>query len=390
MPSTLTWLDTSDHDRRRALDVIDLFAVRDTVDELGLAGIRDAWADRLAPGTSTVQTRARYFLFVPWIYQYVRRDAYRPDRAAQRARKCELQLIEAIASTDTEGVPIGARAGQGLKRLPSTIYWAGLGRLGIRLWQGSQAAFHRALPDLGPGAWHPHLPAWPEGFLETSVLALEPNEAHFLREQVRSHAPGSLLQFLMDGDVGPDGADFPWEHPLRAQMGAELANWVDHVEAFAVLMHGAALLYNRMLSERLGDWGALDADERVQHFGELLQVWSDDVETWRTSAGDWDRPEFWRLTRKASPRIPSSAKNFSEAWIEAVLAARRPLDLLDDARARELVELREVRLKRSRSRLRHREQLERWGGSSGAARMNYRWNITQRIVLDVQEGLAHA
>jgi len=53
MTSTFTWLDTSEHDRRRALDVADLFAVRDTVDELGLAGVRDAWADRLAPGTRT-------------------------------------------------------------------------------------------------------------------------------------------------------------------------------------------------------------------------------------------------------------------------------------------------------------------------------------------------
>ena len=32
MSSSLTWLDTSAHDRRRALDVIDLFAIRDTAD----------------------------------------------------------------------------------------------------------------------------------------------------------------------------------------------------------------------------------------------------------------------------------------------------------------------------------------------------------------------
>lgn len=390
MPSTLTWLDTSDHDRRRALDVIDLFAVRDTVDELGLAGIRDAWADRLVPGTSTIQTRARYFLFVPWIYQYVRRDNYQPAGAPLRARKRELELIEAIASTDTEGVPIGARAGKGLKRLPSAIYWAGLGRLGIRLWQGSQAAFHRALPDLGPEVWHPHLPPYPDGFLEGSVLALENAEAHFLREQVRVHAPGSLLQFLMDSDADPEGADFPWEHPLRAQMGGDLSNWIDHIEAFAVLMHGAALLYNRMLAERLGDWSAHDAGERVEHFGKELTEWSDDVEAWRSSAGEWDRLEFWRMTREVNRNLPASAQNFSEVWIERVLASRRPLDLLDDDTARDLVEQREVRLKRNRSRLRHREQLERWGGSSGAARMNYRWNVTQRLVRDVQEGLARA
>ncbi len=68
MPSTFAWLVASEHDRRRALDVIHLFRLRDTRDQLGIAGIRDAWADLLAPGTSTIQTRPRYFFFVPWIY----------------------------------------------------------------------------------------------------------------------------------------------------------------------------------------------------------------------------------------------------------------------------------------------------------------------------------
>ncbi len=33
LPSTLTWLDYSERDRRRALDVIDLFRESGTVDE---------------------------------------------------------------------------------------------------------------------------------------------------------------------------------------------------------------------------------------------------------------------------------------------------------------------------------------------------------------------
>ena len=43
--SSLTWLDYSEHDRRKALDVIDLFGERDTRDELGLGTIRDGFAD---------------------------------------------------------------------------------------------------------------------------------------------------------------------------------------------------------------------------------------------------------------------------------------------------------------------------------------------------------
>ena len=59
MASTFTWLDYSEQERRRALDVISLFKLQDTRDELGLASIRDAFADRFFPGTSTIQTRVR-------------------------------------------------------------------------------------------------------------------------------------------------------------------------------------------------------------------------------------------------------------------------------------------------------------------------------------------
>ena len=50
------------------LDVVDLFREKGTVDELGLGPIRDAFADRLFPGTSTLQSRTRYWLLIPWLY----------------------------------------------------------------------------------------------------------------------------------------------------------------------------------------------------------------------------------------------------------------------------------------------------------------------------------
>ena len=45
----------------------------DTRDELGIGSVRDAFADMLFPGTSTIMTRARYFLLVPWTYQRLER-----------------------------------------------------------------------------------------------------------------------------------------------------------------------------------------------------------------------------------------------------------------------------------------------------------------------------
>jgi len=67
--SFLSWLDFSEAERRKMIEIVTLFNERDTRDELGLAIIRDGFADLFFPGTTTLQTRARYFFFVPWLYR---------------------------------------------------------------------------------------------------------------------------------------------------------------------------------------------------------------------------------------------------------------------------------------------------------------------------------
>jgi hypothetical protein len=57
--SAFAWLDYSERERRKMLDVVDLFRERDTRDELGLGSVRAAFADLLLPGTSTIMTRTR-------------------------------------------------------------------------------------------------------------------------------------------------------------------------------------------------------------------------------------------------------------------------------------------------------------------------------------------
>lgn len=63
--STVAWLDTSADEQRRVRDLIALFEETESRDELGIDQIRDVLSDVLFPGTSVLQTRARYFLLVP-------------------------------------------------------------------------------------------------------------------------------------------------------------------------------------------------------------------------------------------------------------------------------------------------------------------------------------
>ena len=68
-PAVLAWLDYSEADQRRARDIVAMFSQAESRDELGLGQIRDALSDALFPGTSVLLTRARYLLFVPWLYR---------------------------------------------------------------------------------------------------------------------------------------------------------------------------------------------------------------------------------------------------------------------------------------------------------------------------------
>jgi Family of unknown function (DUF6361) len=46
MMSAFVWLDYSERERRKMLDVVDLFREHDTRDELGVGSVRDAFAGK--------------------------------------------------------------------------------------------------------------------------------------------------------------------------------------------------------------------------------------------------------------------------------------------------------------------------------------------------------
>lgn len=91
--SAFVWLDYSERERRKMLDVVDLFREHDTRDELGVGSVRDAFADMLFPGASTIMTRARYFSSRPLDVSEARKAAhqirsYSVERAARGAEPC--------------------------------------------------------------------------------------------------------------------------------------------------------------------------------------------------------------------------------------------------------------------------------------------------------------
>ena len=211
--SSLAWIDFDEAERQRAQRIMALFQERETRDELGLGAIRDSIADHLFPGTSTIQTRLRYMLFIPWLYRALEKREVPEAQLRAEARDTEIQLADALkAGGESNGI-IGRDAGPRLQRLPSSVYWAGLGAWGVRVFPGSLDSLFVTLRGRGrsrgasggedalagaqaPAVWNPALPQMPGDLLERAVFRLSTDEAQFLIDRLVVSQPTALLTML--------------------------------------------------------------------------------------------------------------------------------------------------------------------------------------------------
>ena len=401
MASTFTWLDHSEHERRQMLDVIDLFRERDTRDELGLGTIRDAFADLFFPATSTIQTRARYFFFIPWMYVELERKHSPSASVADQVRKYETRLIDALVEAgETDGV-LGSVAGKSLQRLPSNIYWQGLGILRIRTFPGSQPQYYRSLDrfyllkgrqtrdDDGEPAggmlqanWHPGLPEPPGDFPHKASLKLTRMEARYLQERITARAPDSLFRFLAERGREVEELDFPWQHPQSAEFPARCQEQLHYARNFSEAMHGASLLYNLMLAELVAN------DEWVSDYKAAMKEWAELVGARRGEVLAWDRVRFWQIVGSQGARVSRGTRQFVEGWVDLLLSEESLKRVASGKPAQALIRERERGLKKSLARLDNRRALELWSGAAGTAQLNFRWRIAQRILKDVYQGLS--
>ena len=130
---SLGWIDFSNDERNKVLNVIHLLDEPVAVDELGIGAVRDAFADLFFPGTSTVQTRAKYFLIVPYVLMEAGSGKYGSDlntilrRVDNEERNCRDILIK----TSNDGVIGSLVTKSWVLRTPSSIYWNGIKQIGI-------------------------------------------------------------------------------------------------------------------------------------------------------------------------------------------------------------------------------------------------------------------
>lgn len=393
--STLTWLDSSDRERRATLELVSALSEPGTLDELGIGRIRDTIADTLFPGTSTVQTRARYFLFLPWIMQKIEEGSSRSPN--ERARYMQLELCNALGVShgSGEGV-IGREAGAALRRWPLDIYWAGLRRWGIRRYPGSLSAYFAKLRQPGSrratngangtseygegdalGNWA-ELPPPPAGFPEGASFALTVEDAKFIRDRIELSAPHSYLAHILRTGVVVE-SDFPWVHPAADTASPSVRDWLQDARLFSLVHRGGMLLYNLTLAELVGD------DEGVDRHSRNLKGWSQDMTVAENDLANWDMDSMWKRLRRVNPRLPVTTMDFVKRWYSIACSSRASLS--DNSEARVLIRNRERVLKGRRARLTYPEARDSRRGYPASGRLTFRWGQVRQITSDVLTAL---
>ena len=268
MASAFGWLDTDNEQRKKMLEVVDLFKDEGTVDDLGIGSIRDALSDSLFPGTSVLHTRLRYVLFIPWLMKLASERKGSPADMSGEFRNLEYQLIGSLIDGG-EGIGvIGNTARKNLKRMPSSMYWAALGSWNILTGDYSLEGYFRRQYDYrqlskrtvqtdDPGSRElipsagldPLLPPPSPGLLKSVSFALTPEEEPYLSDKIAVSTSGSMLSWLIHNQPS-NSPQYVWQLDNLNDAPEPLQALVDHARRFHTTIHGATLVYNLLLARK--------------------------------------------------------------------------------------------------------------------------------------------
>ncbi len=406
----LGWVDFSHEARKQALDALSTLTEKGAVDELGIGVIRDAFADKLFPGTSTIQTRAKYFALVPCCVRFALEKGKGPLREELRnlEKKCCRQMWDNCGH-DSDARVIGRRnlnLGDWVQRTPSEIYWAGLRVLGILRADMSRGLWlahaERSRQEAGETEDHPtlrqegieddeetRLAGWmgdwrlPRNIYQAFSCAyaakelspdLTQEEAIFLRKRIfaEEETKTSLMAWCLENGA-PDGLGDAYAveeelspfgrfaQGIRHRVPAAMEEWLDLACAFNRLVFPARVLYNKIL-----DVPGVKADSLWQRVEPQIPAWMENI----------DLAEIFR-------RAGVSPLTYLARFLTDLQAAFLKRDFLH---AEKLIREREIAIKRrKRAKLLHPEKVEP-GTWVGGGWLDYRLDNAGRILRDIEDG----
>ena len=257
----LGWIDFSPEDRDKVFDVLDLLSEQGALDELGISSVRDKFSDRLFPGTSTVQTRAKYFFIVPYILKDLNLSGesdygkLKDVMLYNKEKECARQLLDKDATVKGIIGKINIGEGKDIYRTPSAIYWAGLCRYGIITTgepldeclnkiaeqnKKNESADFLNISDL-----------YTKGWMNDISMNLTYEEGQFLKKQIISNCEDSLLAFILKEDLYEvlDCKNFEDLKSMKDKFPEKIRNDYCSALAFSEFIFPLKVIYNFAVSD---------------------------------------------------------------------------------------------------------------------------------------------
>jgi len=400
------WLDYSPLHHDKVMQVMDMFKETGVIDELGLGTIRDTLSDYFFPGTSTIQTRAKYFLLIPWMIREVEKQG-RPGSFLEDLQREEIFFTKLLYGTSGSSGVIGATLpGANPKRKPSSIYWNGLKRYGILRFRGSIRDYKNHLEYLArkksrlrkdlildenkkplddsdvtylaqDNLWS-SMPQPPPDWRTSLTIGLEYEEAKYLMEKIISSSDKSLWAFMLK-HCAQEAASFSSIDDFLAVPGLpdHLRTLITMASDFNSIMQGAVLRYNYLIQLKR-------ESDKVEPLAEQWDRYLTGMRAFQWSR--WQTEDLWLKC----PNTRQPARTFVSNWI-----AFAKMPVFPEQQADALIVERERKLKGlSRARLTNiaaAQKQESYTGMSlsdqGLRYLNYRWPVTRTFLIDINAGL---
>lgn len=296
----LGWIDFSKTERNKIMSVFDLLGEKGVLDELGISSIRDVYSNLFFPGTSTIQTRAKYFLIVPYAFKDLeynnQLDYFKLKKTFDNTEEdCGRRFFQ--NNPDEDGV-IGKRSLQSNKwvqRTPSNIYWAGLRKYGIFNAKMSITEYIKLISiqkqnknnsfNLGnrndnneskddknaDSTSNLHLlniPTYNRNWFDKLDINLTFDEGQFLKNQIIETCKGSMFAFILRNDMWEvlDIDSFSDLKSIIYKFPEDIQENYKKASAFSEFNYILRIIYNLIVSDNknekaIKEFGSIDFEE---------------------------------------------------------------------------------------------------------------------------------
>lgn len=392
----LGWIDFSKSERNKVLSVLELLSEQGTLDELGIAPIRDGFSELFFPGTTTIQTRAKYFFIIPYALRDL--ELGKETNPAKAMRELD-QIEQDCGKTFLKNNPgidgiIGSRAlasGGWVKQAPSRIYWAALRKYGfflngeltlpeyVRVICALKADKANTLSlgnrndkanddkdhddqDAGSVAgihfWD--IPTYRYDWRDNLSMELTQEEGAFLKKKMVSRYPDSMLAYVLENHVDAffQCSSFQELESIIHLFPEEMQDDYYLALQFSDFLEAINVKYNLIISD----------EKNV----EAVRIWNE-------MQGSLDERASVDLTR-----IVNRLKVYNPDLVRFLSDVKDAMLAHDEAKLKNAIVYRERSLKTSRAKVLHPGEFddEAWYGIGA---LDYRFYRTKTILADIVE-----